>query len=147
MAKPQTVQYLKHGKALCGKTFVGFVDTWNWLVDFCLNLRGDGDANGLGVVTVDRSNPDCPVICGLAQKEGDNDEGSGEPETPDKDEPGEDPDEPYEDPEDFIQDDNGISDDDGTLGDDSMDYCNSIGGFGGGGGGGGGGNAISSTCS
>lgn len=63
MAKPIAVQKLKHGKALCGKTFGGFVDTFNWLVDFCLSLQGDKDVNNAnGTVTVDRSDPSAPVI-------------------------------------------------------------------------------------
>ena len=90
------------------------------------------------------------------------DEASGEPETPDEDEPGSDPDGPYDDPEDDINDPgdgegngendvpggNDISNDNPTVGDDSSDYCNTI--VGGGGGGGSdtqSGNAISSTCS
>ena len=63
MAKPIAVQKLRHGKALCGKTFGGFVDTFNWLVDFCLSLKGDKDVNNAnGTVTVDRSDPSAPVI-------------------------------------------------------------------------------------
>ena len=63
MAKPATVQKLKHGKALCGKTFGGFVDTFNWLVDFCQSLQGDKDANNAnGVISVDRSDPSAPII-------------------------------------------------------------------------------------
>ena len=65
MAKPIAVQKLKHGKALCGKTFGGFVDTFNWLVDFCQSLKGDNDANqGNGTITVDRADPSAPVIRG-----------------------------------------------------------------------------------
>lgn len=63
MAQPQTIQKLKRGKALCGKTFGGFVDTFNWLVDFCLNLKGDRDADKVnGTVTVDRADTSAPVI-------------------------------------------------------------------------------------
>lgn len=84
----------------------------------------------------------------------DGDEASGEPETPDEDEPGSDPDEPYEDPEDTFDDDdeaidadgNEISSDGGSLGDESNgDYCNSI--FGGGGAPSESDNNISNTCS
>lgn len=65
MAKPIAVQKLRHGKALCGKTFGGFVDTFNWLVDFCLALKGDKDVNNAnGTVSVDRSDPSAPVIRG-----------------------------------------------------------------------------------
>jgi len=54
---------LKHGKALCGKVFRTFVETFNWHTSFCLNLKGDGDFPGSnGNITLDRSNPDFPVI-------------------------------------------------------------------------------------
>lgn len=63
MAKPIAVQKLKHGKALCGRTFGGFVDTFNWLVDFCLSLEGDKDANTAnGRISLDRSDESAPVI-------------------------------------------------------------------------------------
>lgn len=56
-------QLLKHGKALCGKVFGGFVDTFNWLVRFCSNIRGDKDVSDAnGHITVDLSDPDHPVI-------------------------------------------------------------------------------------
>ena len=71
MAAPIAAQKLKHGKALCGKTFGGFVDTFNWLVDFCLSLQGDKDANNAnGSITVDRSNKSAPVIRLVATKGG-----------------------------------------------------------------------------
>lgn len=57
------LQYLSHGKALCGKVFARFVETYNGLVDFCANLEGDGDvAGGDGRITVDRADPAHPVI-------------------------------------------------------------------------------------
>lgn len=56
------LQYLKHGKSLCGKVFARFVETFNRLVDFHANLKGDGDVSGDGLVTVDRSDPAHPVI-------------------------------------------------------------------------------------
>jgi len=63
MAKPVAVQKLKHGKALCGATFGQFVETFNWLVDFCLNLKGDKEFNAAnGTVIVDRSDDSAPVI-------------------------------------------------------------------------------------
>ena len=64
MAAPVAVQKLSHGKALCGKTFGKFVETFNWLVDFCQGLQGDRDANkaGDGRIEVDRSDPSAPVI-------------------------------------------------------------------------------------
>lgn len=71
MAKPIAVQKLKHGKALCGKTFGGFVDTFNWLVDFCQSLKGDKDANQTtGTITLDRADPSAPVIRGTMAKGG-----------------------------------------------------------------------------
>ena len=56
-------QYLKHGKALCGRVFGMFVDTFNWHNDYLLNLRGDRDVNGdHGRITLDCSEPHHPVI-------------------------------------------------------------------------------------
>ena len=56
-------QFLKHGLALCGKNFPRVVETWNWLSDFCSNLKGDADVNAAsGSITVDRTNPAHPVI-------------------------------------------------------------------------------------
>ena len=59
-------QYLKHGKALCGKAFGMFVETFNALVDIAVNISGDADGNnGQGHVHFDRSDPLHPVIrCG-----------------------------------------------------------------------------------
>lgn len=68
-------QHLKHGKALCGNVFARFVETFNALVDFMCNVKGDADAkNGEGHITFDRSNPAHPVIrcdgcCGSAASE------------------------------------------------------------------------------
>jgi len=53
---------LKHGKALCGKVFRNFVETFNWLVDFSSNIKGDGDAGGSGKIVVDRKDDSHPVI-------------------------------------------------------------------------------------
>lgn len=56
-------QRLKHGKALCGKVFSGFVETFNALVDFKDNLKGDDDVSrGNGHIRVDRTNPRFPII-------------------------------------------------------------------------------------
>ena len=56
-------QYLQHGKALYGRVFKGFVATFNWLVDFCGNLKGDADVNdATGKIVVDRTDPAHPVI-------------------------------------------------------------------------------------
>lgn len=50
-------QHLKHGKALCGKVFGRFVETFNALVDFMNGLRGDAEGkNGEGHITYDRKN-------------------------------------------------------------------------------------------
>lgn len=50
-------QHLKHGKALCGKVFGRFVETFNALVDFMLGIKGDADGkNGEGHITYDREN-------------------------------------------------------------------------------------------
>lgn len=58
-----TKQRLTHGKALCGKVFKNFVETFNWLVDFGTNLKGDKDtANQSGHITVDNADPKHPVI-------------------------------------------------------------------------------------
>jgi len=62
MAMPRPVQRLKHGVILCKKNFVTFVETFNFLIDFAQNLRGDGDGHADGLITVDKSNPDNPVI-------------------------------------------------------------------------------------
>lgn len=58
------IQYLKKGKALCGKVFGSFVETFNWHNDFCKNLCGDADipGNENGKITVSRSDPSAPVI-------------------------------------------------------------------------------------
>ena len=58
------VQFLRHGKALCGKVFRTFVETFNWLVMFSQNLKGDRDCDpaATGKITVDRTDPDHPVI-------------------------------------------------------------------------------------
>ena len=56
------LQYLKHGKSLCGRVFGTFVETFNRLVDFHANLKGDGDVSADGLVTVDRADPAHPVI-------------------------------------------------------------------------------------
>lgn len=57
-------QRLKHGKALCGKAFSRFVETFNELVDFKDNLKGDADlpTTHNGIVKVDRSDPAHPVV-------------------------------------------------------------------------------------
>lgn len=63
MARPATLQFLKHGKALCRAVFGGFVETWNYAIARADNLRGDADVNpSEGCIHVDNANPECPVI-------------------------------------------------------------------------------------
>lgn len=58
-----SLQYLRHGKALCGKVFKRFVETFNYHNDFVANLKGDGDLPcDDGVINVDRTDPTHPVI-------------------------------------------------------------------------------------
>lgn len=57
------LQFLKSGKALCGKVFPNFVATWNWLVCFCSNLKGDADVDDAqGRIKIDRSDPEHPIL-------------------------------------------------------------------------------------
>ena len=57
------LQYLRHGKALCGKVFKRFVETFNYHNDFIANLKGDGDlATSDGCINLDRTDPTHPVI-------------------------------------------------------------------------------------
>ena len=58
----RSFQYLKKGKARCGKVFPGFAEQFNGLVDFCRNIKGDADIRGDGHIKVDRTRPDHPVI-------------------------------------------------------------------------------------
>lgn len=61
--KPQTLAELKHGKFICRAVYPTFVATWNWIVRFTSTIKGDFDVNPkTGVVTVDRTDPDHPVI-------------------------------------------------------------------------------------
>lgn len=56
-------EYLKHGKALCGKVFSGFVETFNLHNDFIRNLTGDADIpKGGGHINFDKADPFHPVI-------------------------------------------------------------------------------------
>ena len=58
--RPAILCKLKKGKALAAHQ--GFVDTFNWLVDFCSNLKGDGDVDRNKAITVDKTIDDRPVI-------------------------------------------------------------------------------------
>lgn len=63
MAVNIVLEKLEQGKALCGMNFPGFVKTFNWLVDFCCNLKGDADVDALnGRVTVDTADEAHPII-------------------------------------------------------------------------------------
>lgn len=57
------IQLLEKGLALCGRNFQGFVDAWNHVVNRSAHIRGDGDTDPEnGLITVDNSNVDHPVI-------------------------------------------------------------------------------------
>ena len=63
MARPARIEKLMHGRLLCGSVFRFFVETWNWLTSYVDNLKGDADVNPKnGYITVDRTDPDAPVI-------------------------------------------------------------------------------------
>ncbi len=63
MARPPTIQKLKHGRILCGAVFRFLVETWNWLTAYVDNMKGDLDVDPKnGVLTIDRTQPDHPVI-------------------------------------------------------------------------------------
>ena len=63
MARPATIQKLRHGRLLCGTVFRFFVETWNWLTAYVDNRKGDLDVDPMnGVITVDRTQPEHPVI-------------------------------------------------------------------------------------
>ena len=67
MQRPQTLQFLKHGKILCRAVFGRFVETWNWLVSAFDSLHGDGD-KGPGYIVVDKSVAGSPCIRFDAQR-------------------------------------------------------------------------------
>ena len=57
------LQYLRHGKALCGKVFKRFVETFNFHNDFIANIKGDGDLPmSEGLINLDIVDPRHPVI-------------------------------------------------------------------------------------
>lgn len=66
--QPNPVIKIQGNKALAA--FPGFVATFNWLVDFCLNLCGEGEESSQGDsdLRVDRSISDHPVIRGGGKK-------------------------------------------------------------------------------
>lgn len=60
MARPATLCRLKKGTFIDDN--LGFVETFNYLVDFIDNLKGDGDLDVGRPVKLDRSKDDRPVI-------------------------------------------------------------------------------------
>lgn len=69
MARPPRIEKLRHGRLLCGSVFRFFVETWNWIVGYVDNMKGDADVNPQGGhITVDRTDPDHPVIRFRADK-------------------------------------------------------------------------------
>lgn len=69
MARPPRMEKLRHGRLLCGSVFRFFVETWNWLVGYVDNMKGDADVNPQsGYITIDRTDSDHPVIRFRADK-------------------------------------------------------------------------------
>ena len=69
MARPQRIEKLRHGRLLCGSVFRFFVETWNWLTAYVDNMKGDAETDPQsGYITIDRSDPDHPVIRFRADK-------------------------------------------------------------------------------
>lgn len=69
MARPPRIEKLRHGRILCGSVFRFFVETWNWLVGYVDNMKGDADVNPqAGHITIDRTDPDHPVVRFRADK-------------------------------------------------------------------------------
>lgn len=63
MARPQALQKLKHDKLLTKQNFPTFVETHNYLVERCENLKGDDDIGGRkGLINVDNTDPEHPII-------------------------------------------------------------------------------------
>lgn len=57
------LEYLRHGKSLCGKVFRRFVETFNFHNDFISNLKGDADLPVVGgKINLDRTDERHPVI-------------------------------------------------------------------------------------
>ena len=59
-ARPQTLCYLTPGRLI--DAHPGFVATWNWLVDFVANLRGDADTVEHGALSLDTTDTAHPVL-------------------------------------------------------------------------------------
>ena len=62
MAKPQLLQRLTHDKLLTKTNFPQFVETFNYAVNRCENIKGDGDGYGQGLIQVDNTDPEHPII-------------------------------------------------------------------------------------
>ena len=62
MAKPQLLQKLTHDKLLTKTNFPQFVETYNYTVNRCENIKGDGDEYGQGLIQVDNTDPEHPII-------------------------------------------------------------------------------------
>jgi len=61
MGRPAVLCKLEKGKIIDAQN--NFCDTFNWLVDFCNNIRGEGEIDpGKSNLVVDRSIQECPVI-------------------------------------------------------------------------------------
>lgn len=58
--RPAILCHLKKGTLIDANP--GFVDTFNWLVDFCNNLQGDKDLNRDKHISVNKTKDDHPVI-------------------------------------------------------------------------------------
>ena len=65
------LEYLRHGKALCGKVFRRFVETFNFHNDFISNIKGDADLPVVGgKLHIDRTDERHPVLRCLAPGNG-----------------------------------------------------------------------------
>ncbi len=60
MARPARLVKLEKGKII--DVHEGFVDTFNYLVDYIQNLCGEGNLDPAGAVWIDRNRADHPVI-------------------------------------------------------------------------------------
>ena len=64
--RPPILCKLKKGTVIDADDNRGFVDTFNWMVDFINNLCGDGDLDKGKLITLDRTIDDHPVIRGTS---------------------------------------------------------------------------------
>lgn len=69
MARPAILCKLQKGRLIDAQP--NFVETFNWMVDFINNLRGEGELNAeASTLVVDRTDPSAPVIRGGGKGEG-----------------------------------------------------------------------------